>query len=82
MIDPSISEMQRPQPTVDASQPTTLLQVKLADGKKIRVKYVNAPTSTNNTFAFSGTYDYIFFNDARLNKSHTVLDLIAMIYHR
>lgn len=55
MIDPSSADMQRDAPTVDTSQPTTLLQVKLADGKKIRVK---------------------------LNKHHTVMDLVAMIYHR
>lgn len=39
LIDPSSSATHAP-PSVDAAQPTTLLQVKLADGKKIKVKYV------------------------------------------
>lgn len=54
LIDPSSSATHAP-PSVDAAQPTTLLQVKLADGKKIKVK---------------------------LNKHHTVHDLVAMIRHR
>lgn len=55
LIDPSTADMQASPPSVDASQPTTLLQVKLADGSKIKVK---------------------------LNKHHTVRDLVAMIVHR
>jgi hypothetical protein len=39
VIDPSSTDMQGMPPAVDASQPTTLLQVKLADGKKMKAKY-------------------------------------------
>lgn len=38
LIDPSSSEFQEAPPVLDSSQPSTLLQVKLADGKKIKVK--------------------------------------------
>lgn len=55
LIDPASEDMQGAPPALDTTEPTTLLQVKLADGKKMK---------------------------AKLNKHHTVQDLVAMIRNR